>query len=89
MVVQAAIGELSSDSNTYLIAGAIGIALVGTAFPILFFRKDQLIISYLFFILIISVQCLNLRMRFNFPLWFFVISGALNARELASLGSLV
>ncbi|WOL14912.1 hypothetical protein Cni_G23693 [Canna indica] len=36
----AAIGELSSDSTTYLIAGAIAVALVGTAFPILFARKD-------------------------------------------------
>ncbi|KAF7825647.1 Chaperone DnaJ [Senna tora] len=39
MVVEA-VGELSTDSTTYLIAGAIGVALVGTAFPIFFFRKD-------------------------------------------------
>ncbi|KAK4268741.1 hypothetical protein QN277_025353 [Acacia crassicarpa] len=38
--VVAAVGDLSSDSTTYLIAGAIGVALVGTAFPILFSRKD-------------------------------------------------
>ncbi|KAI9115861.1 hypothetical protein K1719_012791 [Acacia pycnantha] len=39
-MVVAAVGDLSSDSTTYLIAGAIGVALVGTAFPILFSRKD-------------------------------------------------
>ncbi|KMT11073.1 hypothetical protein BVRB_5g111610 [Beta vulgaris subsp. vulgaris] len=38
--VKAAAGELSSDSTTYLIAGAAAVALVGTAFPILFSRKD-------------------------------------------------
>ncbi|XP_028773057.1 uncharacterized protein LOC114742382 [Neltuma alba] len=38
--VVAAVGDLSSDSTTYLIAGAIGVALVGTAFPIFFSRKD-------------------------------------------------
>ncbi|CAL9187886.1 unnamed protein product [Musa hybrid cultivar] len=40
VVAVSAVGELSSDSNTYLIAGAIGVALVGTAFPILFSRRD-------------------------------------------------
>ncbi|GAB2226863.1 hypothetical protein Droror1_Dr00008658 [Drosera rotundifolia] len=36
----AAVGELSSDSTTYLIAGAVVVALLGTAFPLLFSRKD-------------------------------------------------
>lgn len=36
----AAVGEMSSDSTTYLIAGAAAVALLGTAFPILFSRKD-------------------------------------------------
>ncbi|GAB4833843.1 hypothetical protein Ancab_032090 [Ancistrocladus abbreviatus] len=40
LTVAAAVGELSSDSTTYLIAGAAVVALVGTAFPILFSRKD-------------------------------------------------
>lgn len=40
LTVVAAVGELSSDSTTYLIAGAVAVALVGTAFPILFSRKD-------------------------------------------------
>ncbi|KAL8138327.1 hypothetical protein V2J09_004328 [Rumex salicifolius] len=39
-VVVKAAGELSSGSTTYLIAGAAVVALVGTAFPILFSRKD-------------------------------------------------
>ncbi|KAI4354528.1 hypothetical protein L6164_003381 [Bauhinia variegata] len=38
--VVAAVGDVAADSNIYLIAGAIGVALVGTAFPILFSRKD-------------------------------------------------
>ncbi|CAO2820305.1 unnamed protein product [Amaranthus hypochondriacus] len=38
--VKAAVGDLSSDSTTYLIAGAAVVALVGTAFPIIFSRKD-------------------------------------------------
>ncbi|KAJ4971587.1 hypothetical protein NE237_004686 [Protea cynaroides] len=38
--VVCAVGELSADSNTYLIAGAVTVALLGTAFPILFSRKD-------------------------------------------------
>ncbi|CAI9098292.1 OLC1v1034913C2 [Oldenlandia corymbosa var. corymbosa] len=40
LTVVAAFGDVSSDGTTYLIAGAIGIALIGTAFPILFSRKD-------------------------------------------------
>ena len=39
-MVVAAVGEVSADSTEYLIAGAIGVALIGTAFPILFSRKD-------------------------------------------------
>ncbi|EFJ22579.1 hypothetical protein SELMODRAFT_28797, partial [Selaginella moellendorffii] len=38
--VVCAVGELSSNSTSYLIAGAIGIAVIGTAFPIFFSRKD-------------------------------------------------
>ncbi|KAK9714182.1 hypothetical protein RND81_06G077500 [Saponaria officinalis] len=40
LTVTAAVGDLSSDSNTYLIAGAVAVAVLGTAFPILFSRKD-------------------------------------------------
>ncbi|XP_022145689.1 uncharacterized protein LOC111015082 [Momordica charantia] len=36
----AAVGDVSADGTTYLIAGALAVALVGTAFPILFSRKD-------------------------------------------------
>uniref|UniRef100_A0A1J3KAI1 Uncharacterized protein n=1 Tax=Noccaea caerulescens TaxID=107243 RepID=A0A1J3KAI1_NOCCA len=39
-VVVAAVGDVSSDGNIYLFAGAAAIALVGTAFPILFKRTD-------------------------------------------------
>ncbi|XP_078446447.1 uncharacterized protein LOC144715416 [Wolffia australiana] len=38
--VVAAVGDVSAEGTTYLIAGAIAVALVGTAFPILFSRKD-------------------------------------------------
>ncbi|GMH10169.1 hypothetical protein Nepgr_012010 [Nepenthes gracilis] len=38
--VVAAVGELSADSTTYLVAGAAAVALLGTAFPIFFSRKD-------------------------------------------------
>nr|GEU56303.1 DNA repair protein RecA homolog 2, mitochondrial [Tanacetum cinerariifolium] len=34
------VGDVSSEGTTYLIAGAAAIALLGTAFPILFSRKD-------------------------------------------------
>ncbi|KAL9247117.1 hypothetical protein vseg_020582 [Gypsophila vaccaria] len=40
LTVTAAVGDLSADSTTYLIAGAVTVALLGTAFPILFSRKD-------------------------------------------------
>lgn len=40
LTVVAAVGDVSSDSTTYLIAGAAAVALIGTAFPILFSRKD-------------------------------------------------
>ncbi|KAG8066920.1 hypothetical protein GUJ93_ZPchr0005g14486 [Zizania palustris] len=36
----AAVGDVAAEGNTYLIAGAVAVALVGTAFPILFSRKD-------------------------------------------------
>ncbi|CAN4126155.1 unnamed protein product [Withania somnifera] len=38
--VVAAIGDVSADGTNYLIAGAAAVALLGTAFPILFSRKD-------------------------------------------------
>lgn len=40
LTVVAAIGDVSSEGTTYLIAGAAAVALIGTAFPILFSRKD-------------------------------------------------
>ncbi|XVE61918.1 hypothetical protein DITRI_Ditri06bG0076700 [Diplodiscus trichospermus] len=40
LTVVAAVGDLSPDSTNYLIAGAAVVALVGTAFPIVFSRKD-------------------------------------------------
>ncbi|KAJ1690303.1 hypothetical protein LUZ63_014458 [Rhynchospora breviuscula] len=40
LVAVSAVGDVSADGTTYLIAGAIAVALVGTAFPILFSRKD-------------------------------------------------
>jgi hypothetical protein len=39
-VAVAAVGDVAAEGNTYLIAGAVAVALVGTAFPILFSRKD-------------------------------------------------
>ncbi|CAF2363372.1 hypothetical protein BRARA_J02898 [Brassica rapa] len=39
-VIVAAVGDVSSDGTIYLIAGAAAVALVGTAFPILFKRTD-------------------------------------------------
>ncbi|XP_019161337.1 PREDICTED: uncharacterized protein LOC109157981 [Ipomoea nil] len=38
--VVAAVGDVSDAGTTYLIAGAAAVALVGTAFPIFFSRKD-------------------------------------------------
>lgn len=38
--VVCAVGDVSAEGTNYLIAGAVAIALVGTAFPILFSRKD-------------------------------------------------
>ncbi|CAL4903300.1 unnamed protein product [Urochloa decumbens] len=40
MVAVAAVGDVAAEGNNYLIAGAVAVALVGTAFPILFSRKD-------------------------------------------------
>ncbi|CAK9185329.1 unnamed protein product [Ilex paraguariensis] len=40
LTVVAAAGEVSADGTVYLIAGAATVALLGTAFPILFSRKD-------------------------------------------------
>lgn len=42
LTVVAAVGDVSSDGTAYLIAGAAAVALLGTAFPILFSRKDTL-----------------------------------------------
>ncbi|KAK7373759.1 hypothetical protein VNO80_07179 [Phaseolus coccineus] len=39
-VVVSAVGDVSADSTVYLVAGAVAVALVGTAFPIFFSRKD-------------------------------------------------
>ncbi|MQL90230.1 hypothetical protein Taro_022812 [Colocasia esculenta] len=39
-VVVSAVGDVSADSTNYLVAGAVAVALVGTAFPLLFSRKD-------------------------------------------------
>ncbi|KAK7292942.1 hypothetical protein RJT34_15800 [Clitoria ternatea] len=38
--VVSAVGDVSADSTIYLAAGAIAVALLGTAFPIFFSRKD-------------------------------------------------
>lgn len=40
LTVVAAAGDVSADGTTYLIAGAAAVALLGTAFPVLFSRKD-------------------------------------------------
>lgn len=40
LTVVAVSGDVSADGTTYLIAGAAAVALVGTAFPIFFSRKD-------------------------------------------------
>lgn len=42
LTVVAAVGDVSSEGTNYLIAGAAAVALLGTAFPILFSRKDLL-----------------------------------------------
>lgn len=38
--VVCAVGDVSAAGTNYLIAGAVAIALVGTAFPVFFSRKD-------------------------------------------------
>ncbi|KAK6150262.1 hypothetical protein DH2020_015194 [Rehmannia glutinosa] len=40
LMVVAAAGDVSADGTVYLIAGIATVALLGTAFPILFSRKD-------------------------------------------------
>ncbi|KAL6865317.1 hypothetical protein ACP4OV_016468 [Aristida adscensionis] len=40
LVAVAAVGDVAAEGNAYLIAGAVAVALVGTAFPIFFSRKD-------------------------------------------------
>ncbi|PIN03318.1 hypothetical protein CDL12_24158 [Handroanthus impetiginosus] len=40
LTVVAAVGDVSADGTPYLIAGAAAVALLGTAFPVLFSRKD-------------------------------------------------
>lgn len=44
LTVVAAVGDVSSEGTTYLIAGAAAVALIGTAFPIFFSRKDLYVI---------------------------------------------
>ena len=39
-IVVSAVGDVAADSTTYLVAGAVAVALIGTAFPIVFSRKD-------------------------------------------------
>ncbi|KAK6943639.1 hypothetical protein RJ641_024741, partial [Dillenia turbinata] len=41
MTLVAAAGDVSSDSITYLYIGAAAVALLGTAFPVFFSRKDS------------------------------------------------
>ncbi|KAF9595534.1 hypothetical protein IFM89_000622 [Coptis chinensis] len=38
--VVSAVGDVSAEGTNYLIAGAVAVALLGTAFPIVFSRKD-------------------------------------------------
>lgn len=45
LVAVAAVGDVSAEGSTYLIAGAVAVALVGTAFPILFSRKDTYVMT--------------------------------------------
>ncbi len=40
LTVVAAVGDVSAVGTTYLIAGAVAVAVLGTAFPIFFIRKD-------------------------------------------------
>ena len=70
LTVVAAVGDVSSEGTTYLIAGAAAVALIGTAFPIFFSRKDLYAIfiihfcsqstKFLFFIFWWWVQTVNL-----------------------------
>ncbi|MCD7472793.1 hypothetical protein HAX54_014156 [Datura stramonium] len=60
--VVAAVGDVSADGTTYLVAGAAAVALLGTAFPILFSRKD-LYYSFLHFALTFPFS--NLFFMFN------------------------
>lgn len=41
LTIVAVVGDVSADSTPYLIGGAALVALIGTAFPILFSRKDM------------------------------------------------
>lgn len=43
--VARAVGDVGAEGNTFLIAGAVAVALVGTAFPIFFSRKDTYVIE--------------------------------------------
>jgi hypothetical protein len=38
--VVCAVGDVSAAGTNYLIAGAVAVALIGTAFPFIFSRKD-------------------------------------------------
>ncbi|PIA54700.1 hypothetical protein AQUCO_00900932v1 [Aquilegia coerulea] len=40
LTIVSAVGDVSAEGTKYLIAGAAAVALLGTAFPIIFSRKD-------------------------------------------------
>ncbi|KAF5204986.1 transmembrane protein [Thalictrum thalictroides] len=40
LTIVSAVGDVSAEGTNYLIAGAATVALLGTAFPIIFSRKD-------------------------------------------------
>ncbi|XP_057970223.1 uncharacterized protein LOC131159370 isoform X2 [Malania oleifera] len=43
--VVAAVGDVSPDGTAYLFVGAAAVALLGTAFPVFFSRKDLMQVS--------------------------------------------
>lgn len=60
LTVVAAAGDVSSDGTIYLIAGAAAVALIGTAFPLVFSRKDtsentSFFLFFFFFSLILEI----------------------------------
>lgn len=81
VVAVSAVGDVSSDSTTYLIAGAAAVALIGTAFPILFSRKDMYVYVMLFHALQFGLQnCWDI-MKYG-----FVFAVVLNVMVLGSSG---